>query len=89
MIIFYRNSNCTSCESLEDTLKELCIAHKVVVVDENNKDKLPAGKRVPVLIDGRKAIQGNRNIAKYLEKLEGFKALWEKFQSDACYCDED
>ena len=89
MIIFYRNSNCTSCESLEETLKELCIAHKVVVVDENNKDKLPVGKRTPVLIDGRKAIQGNRNIAKYLEKLEGFKALWEKFQSDACYCDED
>ena len=60
-----------------------------MVVDENNKNKLPEGKRAPVLIDGQKIIQGSRNIAGYLEKLEGFKVLWEKFQSDACYCDED
>jgi len=89
MMTFYRNVGCPACESLEQMLKELCIAHKVVVVDESGKDKIPAGKKTPVLVDGQKVIQGNRNIAKYLEKLEGFKALWEKFQSDACYCDED
>ena len=89
MIMFYRNSDCPSCESLEETLRELCIAHKVVVVDDKNKNKLPAGTMAPVLVDGRNIIQGNCNIASYLEKLEGFKALWEKFQSDACYYDED
>jgi len=60
-----------------------------VVVDENNKNKLPYGKRTPVLVDGQKIVQGSSNIARYLEKLEGFKTLWEKFQSDACYCGED
>ena len=89
MMTFYRNAGCNACESLEETLKELCIAYKIVVVDEKMKDKLPASTRAPVLVDGQNIIQGNRNIATYLEKLEGFKALWEKFQSDVCYCDED
>ena len=29
-----------------------------------------------------------QNIIAYLEELEGFKQLWYKFQSDACYCDQ-
>ena len=89
MIKFYRNAGCPACESREQILKELCIAHKAVVVYENNKNKLPYGKRAPVLVDGQKIVQGSSNIARYLEKLEGFKTLWEKFQSDACYCGED
>jgi hypothetical protein len=34
-------------------------------------------------------IQGSDAIIKHLEELEKFKELWDKFQSYACYCDEE
>jgi hypothetical protein len=44
----------------------------------------------PVLIDGdRRVIEGDEPILKHLEELEAVKALWDKYQTDACYCDED
>jgi len=91
MITFYRTKNCPGCQSIQDTLEEMVLAHKVVMIEkgEESWQKLPEGTKPPVLVDEKETIQGSKNIVEHLEKLEKFKALWEKFQSDACYCDEE
>jgi hypothetical protein len=91
MIKFYRTSKCTGCAAIQETLETLCIAHETVLL-ESPKD-LPAdlarGGPPPVLVDGEDVIHGSEEILSHLEELEGFKALWDRFQSDACYCDEE
>ena len=91
MITFYRTARCVGCAEIDDTLTQMSVAHKTVVLGP--EDKLPAeittAKNPPVLVDGDDMIQGAENIVQHLQELADFKALWEKFQSDACYCGED
>jgi glutaredoxin len=90
MLQFFRTPDCAGCKAIEEALTELCIAHKVFLISENNKseEQLPEGVKPPVLVDEGEIIQGNKPIIEHLEKLKDFKELWYKFQSDACYCDE-
>jgi glutaredoxin len=90
MITLFRTKSCPGCSAIQETLEELCIAHKVVLIDEDPRGSsgLPAGTRPPVLVDEDEVVQGSDAIIAHLEKLKDFKATWEKFQSDACYCDE-
>jgi hypothetical protein len=90
MITFFRTPDCPGCGEIQDILEELCLAHKVILLQGNNNiSELPQGTHPPVLVDGDEVIQGPEAIVAHLEWLEGFKALWEKYQSDACYCDEE
>jgi hypothetical protein len=50
---------------------------------------LPENTRLPVMADGDEIIQGLDRIFHHLEELENFKAERDKFQSDACYCDDE
>lgn len=52
-------------------------------------EPVPDAARPPILVDDDRVIQGNKNIIAYLEELEWFRELWSKFQSNACYCDEN
>jgi glutathione S-transferase len=91
MIYFYRTGDCKWCGSIQDALEEMVLAHEVILVNKGEKlpEGLPEGSKPPVLLDDKEVIQGSDNILKHLEKLKKFKALWEKFQTDACYCDEE
>ena len=91
MITFYRTKDCEGCQWIQDTLHDMVIVHEVVVVEQgaDSWKELPEGTRPPVLVDDGKIIEGNHAIIKHLDKLEKFKGLWEKFQSDACYCDDE
>jgi glutaredoxin len=91
MIKFYRTRKCNGCAAIQDALEELCIAHETVVL-ESQKDLPPELTNkggLPVVVDGRQVIVGSKNIIAHLEELEQFKELWYKYQSDACYCDEE
>jgi len=90
MIYFYRRRRCQSCRNLEDMLQELCLAHKVVPVSDPRQlpRTLPPWTRLPALDDNGRTISGQTAILRHLETLADFKAQWDKYQSDACYCDE-
>ncbi len=90
MMTFFRAADCPGCEAIQEVLADLCILHRVIVIPEDGKpnESLPGTAKPPVLVDDDKVIQGNKSIIAYLEELKGFKELWYKFQSDACYCDE-
>jgi hypothetical protein len=42
-----------------------------------------------VLVDGEETFEGSDKIIRHLEELEDFARLWRKYQSDACYCDDE
>jgi hypothetical protein len=87
MIVFYRHKNCRGCDSLEEAMKELCIAYKTVV--KPDEKELPSGTKLPVVVDEGRIAAGSKAVVAYLEEMSGYAELWRKFQSDVCYCDED
>ena len=91
MVTFYRTRKCNNCAAIQETLEELCLAHETVVLEspDDLPEELAETGRPPILVDGPDVICGSANIVAHLEKLERFKELWYKFQSDVCYCDED
>jgi glutaredoxin len=90
MITLYRKPDCPRCGHIQETLEDLQIAHEVVTLDGSGElpDDVDAEK-LPVLVDEGQAYVGADEIVKRLEYLERFRELWYKYQSDACYCDED
>ncbi len=90
MIQFFRTKKCPRCREIEEAIRDLCLAHEVVIVDEGRDlpESVPAGTKPPFLIDNGELIVGSGKITEHLSELEAFKELWYKFQSDACYCDD-
>lgn len=91
MLILYRKEDCPSCKAIQETLESMSLAHKVVIVNDENRNQteIPGNISLPVLRDGDETISGNRKILDHLEELEDFKKEWYKFQSDVCYCDSE
>ncbi|MEJ2559028.1 MAG: glutathione S-transferase N-terminal domain-containing protein [Anaerolineae bacterium] len=93
MIELYREIDSPQSDAIEAKLKELVVAYKVVVLEGSDADLVleALGKHVtlPALKDDGKVTSGLQAIRAHLEELEEFVVLWRKFQSDACYCDED
>lgn len=90
MITFYRNTGCRDCARIAEKLREMSLAHDVVEAGTDAPDRKGREERqqLPCLKDDDKVIEGHGRIAEYIEQLEQFKGEWDKFQSDACYCDE-
>jgi hypothetical protein len=90
MIEFYRPADCENCEIIEEALTEMVIAHKVIVVEPGQPPKgLPAGTPLPALVDNGQIFTGSAELAAHLKELEKVVADWPRFQSDACYIDDD
>lgn len=90
-IFFYRTPNCIGRNQIQEVLERLVIAHKVITIHsvEKIRDKIPSVTTLPALVDEEKVVQGSDLIVARLEEIEKFNELWDKFQSDACSCDED
>ena len=90
MLVLYKTPGCPRCSQVRQALEDLVVAHRVIDVEsrEDLPEELRDG-RLPILLDGEEVFQGSPAIIKHLEELEDFKAIWYKFQSDACYCDEE
>lgn len=90
MIEFVRSRDCNGCDSIESALKEMVIAHKVTIYNVGDRSNRPdMNYTPPLLLDNGTLIQGHSKIQSHLEILEERLAEWSKFQSDACYIDDD
>ena len=91
MLVFYRTKECPGCQGIQSTIEAMHQPHRVMLVDKGAIDIIgaPPDLKPPVLIDNTEIFQGRDNILAHLEKLEEFKTQWYKFQSDACYCDDE
>jgi hypothetical protein len=90
MIELYRPVGCSICAEFEATLKEMVVAHKVIVVEKNqNSGALPPETPLPALKENGHIVAGPAAIAAHLQELEKFVADWRRFQTDACYIGDD
>ncbi|RMG65355.1 MAG: hypothetical protein D6715_08615 [Calditrichaeota bacterium] len=91
MITVFVDSKAGAGESIREKLNEMVLAHRWQAVEDPAELNLslPAEARLPVLVDDETVVWGEANILAYLEKVAAFKAEWDKFQSDSCYCGPD
>ena len=90
MIEFYKPTDCDNCETIEEALKEMVIAHKIILVEPGQQpERLPMGTPLPALIDNGQVFSGRAALAEHLQELKKVVADWRRFQSDACYIDDE
>lgn len=92
MITLYRTPDSNFADTVEETLRDIVIAHKVeVVTPDADMDQVPATSRngLPALDDDGDIVTGEAAINERLDALRQLMRDWDKFQSDACYIDED
>lgn len=90
MLVLYRRQEDPAADELEERLRELVLAHRVVQVDEGQP--LPDGTvpaAWPVLCESHARYEGMAAIQEFLEALAYEVTLNRQFQSDACYLDPD
>ena len=90
MITYYKGAGSPEYDPIQEALENLCIAHEMIRVSQGTRlpKAIPEGVRPPVLVDGKEIIQGMSPILNHIDKLIEIKALWDKYQTDTCYCDE-
>ena len=90
MIELYRPLQSPASDEIEFALKELVVAHKVIVVEPGaSPDSLTSNTPLPLIKEKDKLISEPAAIKVYLKELEIFVAEWRKFQSDTCYLDSE
>lgn len=89
MITLYCKTGDSQCLRIHEELEELVIAHELVEVSGGGDARLPEHGPLPLLVDGPRRVHGLAAVESYLEELGRFASLWRKYQSDACYCDDE
>ncbi len=91
MITLYCRTGCPRCASVRDALEELAIDARIVELAEGSPlpGEVPAAARLPVLMDDGEPHVGSEAAIEHIEELRRFRDDWYRFQSDACYCEEE
>ncbi|MCB9098391.1 MAG: hypothetical protein H6632_02540 [Anaerolineales bacterium] len=89
MIELYRPVHCRECADIEAALKEMVLAHRIIMVaDGQQPDALPAATPLPAIKDEGQIFTGCTEIKAHLKELERIAFEWRKYQSDSCYTNE-
>lgn len=88
MITLYRPAEDVWADEIQNALDEMVIAYETEVVEKNAS--LPEDvPRLPALRDDEDVITGEDALRGHLEHLRDLMADWDRFQSDACYVEDD
>jgi glutathione S-transferase len=90
MPTLYRTPESAAADAIQSALDEMVIAHDIVAVDGDTAlpDGLAAGD-LPALQDDGDVLTDPDAIEARLDALRTLMADWDRFQSDACYLDDD
>ena len=89
MLTLYCRPDSKDCQDVDDTLKDLVIHHRRV--DVAGPESLPPLLRtcsLPAMTDGPEVYCGLPQMMRHLTEIDEFAQKWRKYQSDACYCDD-
>ena len=90
MIELYRTADSAAGTRIEEALRELVLAHKVITITPDTlPEGLPAGTPLPALRDEGQLYTGDRAITAHLRQLELIAHEWRKYQADACYTNSE
>ncbi len=90
MLTFYKNNSTPFTRRIEEKLKEMVAAHKIVEVDNNGSlpDTL-SRNQLPALSDGHQIWTTPEEIEEVLRELHQELTFSRGMQSDACHLDPD
>lgn len=88
MVTLYRRPNDLWADEIQEALDEMVIAHETETIGDGATppEDVP---QLPALRDEGEVVTGERALRDHLGELRDLMADWNRFQSDACYIDED
>ena len=88
MITLYRRPDDPWADEIQDALDEMVIAYETETIENGatSPDDVPA---LPALRDEGEIVTGKADLRAHLDELRDLMADWDRFQSDACYVEED
>lgn len=88
MITFYRRPDDPWADDIQEALDEMVIAYETERVERITTlpDDVPT---LPALRDDGEVITGEAALRTHLDHLRDLMADWDRFQSDACYIEDD
>lgn len=88
MITLYRRRDDAWGDEIQDALDEMVIAYETEIVapEASPPDDVP---ELPALRDDDDVITGRSNLRTHLDELRSLMKNWDRFQSDACYIEDD
>ena len=88
MITLYRPPESAWADEIQEALDEMVIAYETDVIDDDGP--LPSDvPELPALQDEGEFITGKTALRNHLDHLRTLMADWDRFQSDACYVEDD
>ncbi|PQJ36017.1 hypothetical protein BSZ35_16680 [Salinibacter sp. 10B] len=88
MITLYRRPDSAPADAIQEALDEMVIAYETEVVAPDAA--LPADvPSLPALRDDEQVVTDPEALNDHIEKLQKLMRDWNRFQSDACYIEED
>ena len=90
MIELYRAANDAESDRVEEALRDLVVAHRVITcTPEQATSQLGGDVTLPALREDEQIAHGPEEIARFLEQTRTTLEGWNKFQTDACYLDDE
>ncbi len=88
MITLYRRPDSAPADEIQAALDDMVIAYETEVVSDANalSDDVPT---LPALRDEGEVFTDSKALETHLEELRELMHDWDRFQSDACYVEED
>ncbi len=88
MITLYRRPDNPWADKIQEALDEMVIAYEMESVEdgESSPDDIP---ELPALRDEGEVVTGETALRDRLEELRNLMADWDRFQSDACYVEDN
>ena len=88
MIKLYREENSPQADMIEAEFRDIVLGYDRVVVDEKKAAQLFDDATLPVITNNERVVSGDV-IPSYIKELKQLMREWQRFQSDACYVDDD
>ena len=88
MIKIYCEENSQQADMIEAEFRELVLGYDRVVIDDKESTRLFDDATLPVITNNDRFVSGDE-IPAYIKELKQLMRDWQRFQSDACYVDED
>lgn len=88
MITLFRKTESPAADSVQERLRDLVVAHRVVIVGGRSEQE-PAPANLPAIRDGDETVSGEAELGRYLTRLERRLREWNRYQSDGCYIGDD
>jgi hypothetical protein len=88
MITLYRRPDDPWADEIQEAPDEMVIAHETKTIDEGATppEDVP---QLPALRDEGEVVTGKAALRDHLDDLRDLMADWDRFQSDACYIEDD